>query len=310
MSQNSSRTVTFVVIGLIIGLIAGYLVASQMTAGQITDLQNQITQLQGNQPTGDIVQKGSDTLLIAGQRWSEAYMNDHSSVTISVAGGGSGVGIAALIDGTTDLADASREIKSSEVDDAKANGVNPVEWVVGLDGISIIVHPDNPVDDLTLLELKMIYNGSYTNWSEVGGNDATIITYGRQSTSGTYAFFREFVLDKQDYRADNRELAGNAEIVQSVQGDANGIGYVGVAYTKQGVTVKILGIQETDTGPVVLPTEADIASGAYPVARKLYIYTDGIPTGAAADYMAFILGPEGQDVLEDVGYISNIRTAK
>ncbi len=211
--------------------------------------------------------KGSDTLLIVAQRWAEEFITLHPKVNIQVAGGGTGTGFTALKDKTTDIADASREIKTSEVESCKAAGVNPVEWTVGLDGISIVVHPNNPVTSLSTTQLEMIYNGTYTNWSEVGGNNAPIVTYGRQSTSGTYDFFREHVLHNRDFRADNRELAGNAEIVQSVQGDANGIGYVGVAYTKQGVDVKILGISSTST-TIYQPTIANIKSGAYPIATK------------------------------------------
>jgi phosphate transport system substrate-binding protein len=312
MSQSTltTRTSIFLIIAIVIGAAVGYVMALQTTAGQIENLQNQITQLQSNQPSGNIIVKGSDTLLIVAQQWAEEYMNQHSGVTISVAGGGSGVGLAALIDGTTDIADASREIKASEVASAKANGVNPVEWVVGLDGISIVAHPNNPLMELTLEQLEKIYNGTYTNWSEVGGNDATIITYGRQSTSGTYDFFREHVLHNTNYRADNRELAGNAEIVQSVQSDVNGIGYVGVAYTKQGVNVKVLKIKTSTTAPAYEPTVDNVASGAYPIARKLYIYTDGMPTGTLDDYISFLLGPQGQELLEEVGYISYIKVAK
>jgi len=230
----------------------------------------------------------------------------HPNVNIQVAGGGSGTGFAALKDKTTDIAGASREIKASEVAECKANGVNPIEWVVGLDGIAIVVNPNNPVSSLTLTQLEMIYNGTYTNWSQVGGNNAEIVTYGRQSTSGTYEYFREHILHKKNFRADTRELAGNAEIVQAVQGDANGIGYVGVAYTKQGVNVKILKIGATSDA-VYEPTIANIKSGVYPIARKLYIYTDGNPTGTLGSYVSYILGPAGQQTLEEVGYISYVK---
>jgi len=307
MSTSSKNIATYLVIGILIGLGIGYLVTTQTSANQIADLQRQIDALNAELPSGDIVQKGSDTLLIVAQRWAEEYMNKHPAVSISVAGGGSGVGFSALSQKTTDIADASREIKSTEIQTAKSNGVNPVEWVVGLDGIAIVVNPNNPITELTMEQLEMIYNGTYTNWSQVGGNDATIVTYGRQSTSGTYDFFREHVLHNRNFRADNRELAGNAEIVQSVQGDANGIGYVGVAYTKQGVNVKIVKIKASESATPYEPSVANIKSGAYPIARKLYIYTNGIPTGALADYLAFILGPEGQQLLEEVGYISYIK---
>ena len=285
------------IIGLLIGIGIGYVVTPQAPASQ------------GDELSGTIVVKGSDTLLIVAQLWAEDFIALHQHVNIQVAGGGSGTGFAALKDKTTDIADASREIKASEVTDSKANGVNPVEWVVGLDGISIVVHPNNPITSLTLVQLELIYNGTYTNWSQVGGNDATIITYGRQSTSGTYDYFREHVLHNANFRADNRELAGNAEIVQTVEGDANGIGYVGVAYTKQGVNVKVLKIGAT-ADAVYEPTVANIKSTTYPIARKLYIYTNGIPTGTLGAYVSYILGPSGQQILEEAGYISQVKLEK
>ena len=301
--MSTKKLAIYLIVSLLIGLGIGY-----VTAAQVLGTQN--TGPQSNELSGNIIVKGSDTLLIVAQQWAEAYMTKHSRVTISVAGGGSGVGLAALTQKTTDIADASREIKADELQTAKDNDVNPVEWVVGLDGISIIVHPTNPVTELTLEQLEKIYNGTYTNWNQVGGSDSTIVTYGRQSTSGTYDYFREHILHNKNFRADNRELAGNAEIVQSVQGDVKGIGYVGVAYTKQGVDVKILKIKTSATATAYEPSIANIKSGAYPIARKLYIYTDGIPTGVLADYVAFILGPEGQQILEEVGYISYVKTEK
>jgi len=295
--MDTKITAAALIIGLLIGLGIGYAIAAQAPASQGTAL------------SGTIVVKGSDTLLIVAQRWAEDFLTQNPQVNIQVAGGGSGTGFAALKDKTTDIADASREIKSSEVSDAKANGVNPVEWVVGLDGISIVVHPNNPISSLTLSQLEMIYNGTYTNWNQVGGNDAPIITYGRQSTSGTYDYFREHILHNTNFRADNRELAGNAEIVQTVEGDANGVGYVGVAYTKQGVNVKILKIGAT-ASEVYEPTIANIKSTTYPIARKLYIYTNGNPAGALNAYISYILGPSGQQVLEEAGYISVVKLEK
>jgi len=295
--MDTKIAAVFLVIGLLAGIAIGYVAVPR------TDT------TQGNELTGTIVVKGSDTLLIVAQQWAEDFITLHPKVNIQVAGGGTGTGFTALKDKTTDIADASREIKTSEIESCKAAGVNPVEWTVGLDGISIIVHPNNQVTSLSMTQLEMIYNGTYTNWSEVGGSNAPIVTYGRQSTSGTYDFFREHVLHNKDFRADNRELAGNAEIVQSVQGDANGIGYVGVAYTKQGVNVKILGISSTST-TVYQPTIANIKSGAYPIARKLYIYTDNTMPDLLEQYVAFILGPQGQEILEEVGYISTIKLEK
>jgi phosphate transport system substrate-binding protein len=160
----------FLIIGLLVGFGVGYIIIGQPQASQ-----------ESGELTGNIVVKGSDTLLIVAQRWAENFSNRYPGVTISVAGGGSGTGFAALKDKTLDIADASRQIKDSELQTCKDNGVNPVEWVVGLDGISIVVHPDNPQTELTLEQLEKIYNGTYTNWNQVGGNDATIVTYGRQS---------------------------------------------------------------------------------------------------------------------------------
>jgi phosphate transport system substrate-binding protein len=287
----------FLLFGLISGLVIGYMAIPR------TDTTT------GNELTGTIVVKGSDTLLIVAQRWAEEFITLNPKVNVQVAGGGTGTGFTALKDRTTDIADASREIKTSEIESCKASDVNPIEWTVGLDGISIVVNPSNPITSLSMTQLEMIYNGTYTNWSEVGGKSAPIVTYGRQSTSGTYDFFREHVLHNRDFRADNRELAGNAEIVQSVQGDSNGIGYVGVAYTKQGVNVKTLGISSLST-TVYEPTIANIKSGAYPIARKLYIYTDGNPTDLLGQYVAFILGPQGQEILEETGYISTVKLEK
>ncbi len=295
MDKRTASVCLFV--GLVTGLVIGYMAIPRTDNSPTTEL------------SGTIVVKGSDTLLIVAQRWAEDFMTHHSKVSIQVAGGGSGTGFVALRDKTTDIADASREIKPSEIESCKANGVNPVEWTVGLDGISIVVNPSNPLPSLTMTQLEMIYNGTYSNWAEVGGNNAPIVTYGRQSTSGTYDFFREHVLHNKDFRSDNRELAGNSEIVQSVQSDTNGIGYVGVAYTKQGVNVKILRISSAST-TAFDPTITNIKSGAYPIARKLYIYTNGNPTGLLEQYTAFILGPRGQEILEEVGYISIAKLAK
>jgi len=295
MSQTS-KLALLLIVGILIGSGVGYIARG-----------TQVAELEAKELKGTIVQKGSDTLLIVAQRWAEEYMKDNPKVSISVAGGGSGVGFTSLAQKTTDIADASREIKAPELKTARDNGVNPVEWTVGLDGISIVVHPNNAINELTMEQLGKIYKGEYTNWNQVGGNDAPIVTYGRQSTSGTYDFFREHVLNNQNFRSDNRELAGNAEIVQSVQSDTNGIGYCGVAYTKQGVSVKVLKIKASATATAYEPSIANIKNGAYPIARKLYVYTNGFPMGATADYVAFILGPRGQQILEEVGYISLVR---
>lgn len=300
MKMSVKTIATWLIIGLLIGAAIGY------GTSYLTSPESQTSQ---NELVGNIVVKGSDTLLIIAQRWAENFTSQHPKVSISVSGGGSGVGFTALKDKTTDIADASREIKLSEINACKANGVYPVEWVVGLDGIAIIVHPNNPVSELTLEQLELIYNGTYTNWNQVGGTNAPIIKYGRQSTSGTYAYFREHVLHDRDFVGVN-ELAGNADIANSVQNDANGIGYVGVAYTQTGVNVKILKIKASASAAAYLPTVANIKSGDYPIARKLYIYTNGLPTGVLGAYVAFIIGPQGQQILENEGYVSYVKNNK
>jgi phosphate transport system substrate-binding protein len=298
--MNVKAVAAYLIIGLLIGVPIGY---------GITYLMTPQTETPQDGLSGNIVVKGSDTLLIVAQLWAENFSNQNPDVRIDVAGGGSGVGFTALKDKTTDICDASREIKDSEVDACKANGVDPVEWVVGLDGIAIVVHPSNPINELTLEQLELIYNGTYTNWNQVGGNDASIVKYGRQSTSGTYAYFREHVLHNRDFVGVN-ELAGNADIANNVQNDANGIGYVGVAYTQQGVNIKVLNIKPTASSEAYPPSVANIKSGAYPIARKLYIYTNGIPSGVLGAYISFIVGSQGQQVLESEGYVSYVKTDK
>jgi phosphate transport system substrate-binding protein len=254
--------------------------------------------------TVQIQQKGSDTLLVLAQNWAEYYILDNSNVEIVVSGGGSGTGISALINKQIDIADASRQIKQTEIDAAKEVDVNPVEWKVALDGISLIVNSENPVDELSYNQLRGIYNGSITNWSEVGGIDAPVITYGRQSTSGTYVYFNEEVLDEDDYRADMNQMAGNADIVEAVINDPNGIGYVGVAYAEaRKDELKIASVKRQATSQAYQPTSVDIANGNYPVSRYLYVYTNGIPEGAVKDYIKFMLSSEGQGVVVEVGYI-------
>jgi phosphate transport system substrate-binding protein len=231
-------------------------------------------------------------------------MSENSNVEIVVSGGGSGTGISALINKQIDIADASRQIKQKEIDAAKEVDVNPVEWKVALDGISLIINSENNLDELSYNQLRGLYNGSITNWSEVGGIDAPVITYGRQSTSGTYVYFNEEVLDEDDYRADMNQMAGNADIVEAVINDPNGIGYVGVAYAEaRKDELKIVSVKRQATSQAYQPTSANIASGNYPVSRYLYVYTNGIPEGAVKDYIKFMLSSEGQEVVVEVGYI-------
>jgi phosphate transport system substrate-binding protein len=230
---------------------------------------------------GEVLIKGSDTLLNLVQQLAEAYMRKHQDVEISVVGGGSGVGIAALIDGNVDIANASRKIKPKELKRAKENGVEPVEFVIAIDALAIIVNPRNPVDKLTIEQLGAIYRGEIGNWKEVGGPDMRITLYGRQPVSGTFVFFRERVL-KGDYSPRMRQMAGNAQIVEAVKRDRSGIGYVGLGYVKKAKGVKVISVRERRKGkplryisPLVFltpprPGERKPDIGEYPLARPLF----------------------------------------
>lgn len=254
-------------------------------------------------PGGETInQKGSDTMLELAQNWAENFHDDYPSISVIVSGGGSSVGIQALISKNTDVADASREIKQSEMDQAAANGVNPIEFKVALDGIAIIVHQQNPIGVLTIDQLRGIYNGTYTNWNQLGGPDRTIVAYGRQSTSGTYAYFQEVVLRNGDYRTDMNQMTGNSAIVNAVEGDIGGIGYVGIGYAESSTGISIVNLKKNETAPAYSPlNDTAVLSFDYPLARYLYVYTDGAPAGALKTYISWILD-EGQTIARQIGY--------
>jgi len=252
--------------------------------------------------------KGSDTLLRLVQTWAEHF--NSSRVEVSVTGGGSGTGIAALINGQIDIADASRPMKDSEKDEAEKNGVEPVEFRVAMDGIAVILNKNSHnITELTLEQIRGIYNGTYTKWSDVGGDSSdTIVLYGRQPNSGTYVFFQEHVLDTEhggkDYSESMQQMNGNAQIVDSVIQDKNGIGYVGVSYAQNRENeLTIVKVKKDENSSAYEPTAANVASGDYPISRFLFQYTNGKPTGAVSDFIAYELSDEGQKVCEDVEYI-------
>ncbi len=257
---------------------------------------------QGGAPEKQLKVTGSDTMVILGQAWAEKYMSLYPQKKVSITGGGSGVGIAAIIDGTTDIAQASRDMKESEIEKAKAKGANPVKTIVAYDGIAIIVHPDNPVSELTSEQVGKIFKGEITNWKDVGGPDEKIGIYSRESSSGTYEFMKEHVLKNADYAKDSKYSAGTALLVQSVSQDKTAIGYVGVAYTKDRSDVKILKIAKAVDETYFLPSKETVKSGDYPIARSLNFYTNGEPAGDAKEFIGFILGEEGQKVVEETGY--------
>ncbi len=258
----------------------------------------------------NITVKGSDTIVILGQRWAERYMQDHPEAAIQVTGGGSGTGIAALINGTTDIANASRPIKESEIDKAKQAGYYPEEFKVAMDSLAVVVNRDNPVQDLSMKQIMGIYTGRVNNWKEVGGNDQPILRYCRESNSGTYVFFKEHVLKNQDYAADCQTMPGTSAVANAVSKDAGGIGYGGAAYFLTQSSTKILAVKKDEGSEAVNPVKTDGTldyeaawTGRYPIARYLYMYTGFKPKGEIKAYLDWILSAEGQKIVEEIGYV-------
>ncbi|MDQ1274500.1 MAG: phosphate transport system substrate-binding protein [Euryarchaeota archaeon] len=245
-----------------------------------------------------ITLKGSDTVLPLAQAEAEEFMIENSDKSVTVTGGGSGVGITALIDGEVDIATASREIKAEEIEAAQANGINPVETTIAYDGISVVVNPENPVTELTFDQLRGIYNGSISNWKDIGGDDLEIVVISRDSSSGTYEYFKEEVLQGDEYRADALTQPATGGIVGEVSQNPNAIGYIGVAYLDE--TVKALSLDAGNGSEA--PTSENILSGAYPLSRSLYFYTDGEPSGLTKEFIDFVLSETGQSLVTEVGY--------
>ncbi len=248
-----------------------------------------------------VVIKGSDTCLPISQKTAEAYLKEHKQASITVIGGGTGVGIAALIDGTCDIAQASRDIKSKETRQAKQKGVSPVETVIALDALTVIVHPSNPVKALTIEQLGNIFTGAVTNWKDVGGPDKRIVVYSRESSSGTYAFFREHVLGGKEFSSGALLAPATGAIVQSVSQTEGAIGYIGMAYMTRGVSAVPVA-RDAASKPVEATIET-AGSGDYPIARELYFYTNGKPKGETKAFIDFILSPEGRKIITEAGYV-------
>jgi len=248
--------------------------------------------------------KGSDTMVQLVSSWAEAYMKKHPGSDISVTGGGSGTGIAALINGTTDICSASREMKEKEITQAAEKGITAVENTVASDGIAVIVNPANPINELTQEQIAKIYTGAYTNWKQLGGPDQPIMVLSRESNSGTYVFFQEHVLKMKDYAAHTRLMPATSAIVQSVGADIWAIGYVGLGYAVESEgKVKMLAVKADDTSPAVIPSEQTVLSGQYSIARGLYLYTNGTPEGQVKNFVDFCLSPEGQKIAVETGYV-------
>jgi phosphate transport system substrate-binding protein len=251
--------------------------------------------------------KGSDSEVNLVQRLAEVFMKKNPDVNIAVTGGGSGTGIAALINKTTDIANSSRELNPKEEEAAKNAGLQPFRVIFATDGISVIVHPQNPINKLTLEQLGKIFKGEISNWKEIGGKDGKISLYGRQSNSGTYVFFREFIL-KADYSPHMKSMNGNAQIVEATKKDKDGIGYVAVGYVvdpkgKVMPGIKVLNIAKDAQSEAYTPAKMDnVMSGKYPISRPLNQYLNGNPTGKLLNFIRFELSEEGQEIVRKEGF--------
>ncbi|HAF70865.1 MAG: Phosphate ABC transporter substrate-binding protein, PhoT family [Acetothermia bacterium 64_32] len=250
----------------------------------------------------ELTLKGSTTVLPIAQLAAEVFAERFPEVAVSVQGGGSGVGIAALIDGTCDIADASRAMKPSEWARAVEKGVYPYHWFIASDGIAIVVHPQNPLQRLTLAEIKDLYTGRITNWKELGGPDLKVVTISRDSASGTYEVFKELVLSGEEPSAPGMLFQpSNAAVAEAVARTPGAIGYVGMGYLNP--AIKALAVAEDEAGPYVLPSEEAVISGTYPIARPLFMITNGFPEGVVRRFIMFILSDEGQRLVSELGYV-------
>jgi len=257
--------------------------------------------------TQTIVNKGSDTMVNLALAWAEAYTAQHPEVRISVTGGGSGTGIAALINGTVDIANASRRMKPEEIERARANGIEPVEHVVAGDAIAVVVNPANPISALTIDQLSDIFTGQITRWNEVGGEDRPIVLLSRESNSGTYMYFLEHVVRKGEkgnqslFSPDALLMPSSEGISAEIRQNPNAIGYDGLGYVTP--DQKVIAVARTAEGPYVAPSVETVNDGTYPIARLLYMYTCGQPKGVIKDYLDWILSEEGQRIVAELGFV-------
>jgi len=235
-----------------------------------------------------------------GQRWAEEYMKTHKDVTIQISGGGSGTGIAALLNGGTDICQASRDMKTKEYADAESKKIEIHRVAVALDGIAVFLNETNPVKELSLEQLRGIYTGAITNWKEVGGPSHIIVLYGRENSSGTYSFFKEHVLKNEDYVEATQTLPGTAAVVNAVAKDKFGIGYGGIAYGKG---VKAVAVKKDDNTPSVAPSLETVINGTYPISRELYWFFNGTPSGDLKNILNWALSPGGQKIAQEIDYV-------
>ena len=268
-----------------------------------------LTACGGGQDRQVIQNKGSDTLVNVAQAWAEAYQTVDPATVVAVSGGGSGTGIAALINGTVDIANASRAMKDKEIKLARDSGHDPVQHIVGYDALAVYLHADNPVTDLSIEQLAEIYGdgGSYTKWTDLGVEvpgckDQTMVVVSRQNNSGTYAYFRGTVLGKGDFRLGTRDMHGSKDVVDLVENTPCAIGYSGLAYATD--HIKMACVSQSTGDECTSPSVETASDGSYPIARPLFMYTNGEPTGYVGAYLNWIKSDIGQCIILEKGYAS------
>lgn len=289
--MKAHKSTLFLVIFIILAGCSGRGSSNENASGQIKIIEN----------------KGSDTIVNLALAWAEEYQVIDPSVHLSVTGGGSGTGIAALINGTVDIANASRKIKSVERETALDNGANPFEIVIARDAIAIIVNLENPIDHLTLQQISSIYSGEINNWKEVGGEDRPIVRLSRETNSGTHVYFLDEVIrlgedDNSTLFAQNTLLLPSSEgIGAEIRQNPNAIGYDGLGYVTE--EMKVIGVASAAEEPFIFPSAETVNNGDYPIARDLYMYTNGAPEGIVKEYIDWILSAEAQEIVTELGFV-------
>ncbi len=281
--STETRPVLFVAVGLLIAVSAAVLAAQEKM----------------------IIVKGSDTMVHLVSDWAEAFMTLDPNAEVAVTGGGSGTGIAALINGTTAICASSREMKEQEKQQAKEKGTDVREVVVARDGIAVVVNPKNALGELDMQQLEQIFTGAYTNWKQVGGPDEEILVFSRESSSGTYVFFQEHVLKKKDYTPKAKLMPATSAIIESVSSDEGAIGYVGLGYALAAKDkVKILAVKADANSTAVIPSDETVTSGSYPIARPLYLYVNTKAPENITAFVNFCLSDAGQAIVRKAGYVA------
>ncbi len=279
-------------IGIIAVLVAG---TTLISCAKAEDMQ------------GSLQMKGSDTMVNLCQAWAEAFMATHPKISVAVTGGGSGTGIAALIGGTCDLAAASRKMTQKEIALATAQGAPPQEWTVALDGLAVVVHPQNPVKRLTLQQLADLFTGKIHNWRELGGANQTVVLLSREVNSGTHVYFKEHVLSAskdagpKEFSPEALLLPSSQAIADEVATNSSGIGYYGMGYVNPKNVV--VAVAKTAADPYITPSEETVRSGVYPISRPLFLYSRGVPQGAVKAFLNFVMSPEGQAVVRHIDFV-------